>query len=87
MSEFFSVGGNLILDPVRGLKELEQDQQLSTDKRVGHADMKSFLSRHKDDFNQSQLEALHKVADMNQKDLLLIQGPVSSFAFLLTVSD
>jgi senataxin len=37
--------------------------------------MKSFLARHKDDFNQSQLEALHKVSDMHTKDLLLIQGP------------
>jgi len=39
--------------------------------------MKSFISRHAHTFNESQLEALHKVAEMHKKDLLLIQGPVS----------
>ena len=45
--------------------------------------MKSFISRNASIFNESQLEALDKVADMQKKDLLLIQGPVSIYHVII----
>jgi hypothetical protein len=43
--------------------------------------MTSFIEQNSEKFNASQLEALDRVACMKEKDILLIQGPVSEFVF------
>ena len=39
--------------------------------------MQGFIEKNVDKFNKSQLEALDRVAVLKEKDILLIQGPVS----------
>jgi len=39
--------------------------------------MTRFIEQNAEKFNTSQLEALDRVASMKEKDILLIQGPVS----------
>ena len=46
--------------------------------------MQGFIEKNVDKFNKSQLEALDRVAVLKEKDILLIQGPVSISTFLLT---
>jgi hypothetical protein len=46
--------------------------------------MTNFIEQNAEKFNTSQLEALDRVAGMKDKDILLIQGPVSN-KFLITL--
>ena len=70
--EFYATH-DIILNPVKALAQIEssKDQQ----DRDGQQDMMSFISRNGHTFNESQTQALQKVATLHKKDLLLIQGP------------
>ena len=68
--EFFSTGPT-ILNP-----SLVLNNQLACNEPLTQK-MRDFLAKNQTLFNHSQLDALNKVCDMKQKDILLIQGPVS----------
>lgn len=83
-SEFYATH-DIILDPVNALSRIEADQNNFDNK--GYSDMSSFIQRNEHRFNESQTQALTKVAKMYKKDLLLIQGPVSiGLVYLLNMS-
>ena len=58
-------------NPKRKQMELTEADKIQREK------MEEFCEVFKTDFNQSQIEVLHKVKDMPLDDILLIQGPVS----------
>lgn len=72
----FSLLHEIILNPTKALSQIESSNDQFD--RDGRQDMLSFIKRNAHTFNSSQKEALEKVAGMHKKDLLLIQGPVSS---------
>ena len=72
--EFYATH-DIILNPVKALAKIEASKDQAD--TSGQEDMRSFIQRNSKTFNESQLEALNKVAEMHKKDLLLIQGPVS----------
>jgi hypothetical protein len=53
--------------------------ELNEFEKTMKAKMTEFCEVFKDQFNESQIEVLHKVKDMPPDDILLIQGPVSEF--------
>ena len=78
-SEFYATS-KIILNPVKTLQKIAAKGKLND---TALEDMMlNFISQHQNFFNESQLEALRKVAVMQKKDLLLIQGPVSILLFL-----
>ena len=66
--EFFHTGP-IIFNPQLMQLQASVSNQQDTNK------MKQFIERNNNKFNKSQLEALDKVAVLNEKDILLIQGP------------
>jgi hypothetical protein len=75
--EFFHTGP-IIFDPTIALES--KGTLCDSDKLK----MQGFIEKNVDKFNKSQLEALDRVAVLKEKDILLIQGPVSISTFLLT---
>ena len=62
-----------ILDPARALDERPENAEYAPD----YDSWIHFLKKNGEWFNDSQLGALRKVAEMRKQDALLIQGPVS----------
>ena len=71
--EFYATS-KIILNPKVALDAYHREG--ATAKAVDNS-MNGFIRQHRSHFNDSQAEALQRVAEMRRKDLLLIQGPVS----------
>jgi len=74
--EFYSTG-KIILDPLRSLKHYASEKHTNSINSLHYSteSMLRYLDKNRAFFNQSQQEAIERVAKMNRKDMLLIQGP------------
>ena len=71
-----------ILDPARWLnKQITLNNSISSD----YSYWQEFLNSNESKFNESQVMALRQVCELKRQEMLLIQGPVSSYLFSLKI--